>query len=97
MSELIVPAVKKGFNIRVKPCPNLLIAFLNEVGLLHQSLFEPGQTVLVDLLGVSCAQSLCVVQPEEERSQDVLLLLLNPPVLLHIQKLLQWQRKQPKT
>lgn len=70
----------------------LFVAFLNEVGVLHQSLFKLGQTVLVELLGVLGAQSLCVVQTDEEGSQDVLLLLLQPPLLLRSQTLLQRQR-----
>lgn len=74
-----------------KPVPYLFVALLNEVGVLHQSLFKLGQTVPVELLGVLGAQSLCVVQPDQEGSQDVLLLLLQPPLLLRSQTLLQRQ------
>lgn len=79
--------------IRSTFVPYLFIAFLNEVGVLYQSLFKLGQTVLVDMLGVSGAQSLCVVQPDQEGSQDILLLLLQPPLLLGGQTLLQRAKK----
>ena len=41
-----------------KLVPYLLIAFLNEVGVLHLSLFELCQTVVVELLGLRGAQRL---------------------------------------
>lgn len=66
----------------------LFIAFLDEVGVLYQSLFKLGQTVLVELLGVLGAQTLCVAQSDQEGSQDVLLLLLQPPLILCSQTLL---------
>lgn len=88
-----VPAVEKGLKCIVnKLVPYLLVAFLNEVGVLHHSLFELDQAALVELLGVLCAQGLCIVQPDQEGGQDVLLLLLQPPLLLHSQTRLQRQR-----
>lgn len=71
----------------------LLGAFLNEVGVLHQSLFKLSQTVLVELLSVFRTQSLWVVHPDQEGGQYVRLLVPQPPLLLGSQALLRRWRK----
>ena len=80
-----------------EPVLYLLVALLDQVGVLHQLLLELWQTLLVELLGVLSAQRVWEVKSHEERSQDVLLILMKPALLLSsltlLEEKIRWWRE----